>query len=133
MNKHAYPDGFFTKWTEDERNSYFAEQAKRRRIRFELTPFAEFKLEERAPYLVKGLLPRSGLAVVWGPPKCGKSFWVFDLLIHVAFGWEYRGHRVVSGPSSTARSKALKASGNESKHFARASSPKASTRPRRFT
>lgn len=24
-------------------------------------------------YLVKGLLPNSGLAVIWGPPKCGKS------------------------------------------------------------
>jgi RecA-family ATPase len=37
------------------------------------------------------------LAVVWGPPKCGKSFWTFDLLMHVAFGWSYRGRRVRKG------------------------------------
>lgn len=45
-------------------------------------------------YLVKGLLPNSGLAVIWGPPKCGKSFWAFDLGMHVALGRDYRGHRV---------------------------------------
>jgi hypothetical protein len=67
------------------------------KIRFGLTSFAEFKLEDHSPYLVKGLLPRRGLVVVWGPPKCGKSFWAFDLLMHVALGWKYRGHRVVAG------------------------------------
>lgn len=51
---------------------------------------------ERA-YLVKGLLPREGLVVVWGPPKCGKSFWTFDMVLHVALGWEYRDRRVQSG------------------------------------
>jgi hypothetical protein len=35
--------------------------------------------------------------VVWGPPKCGKSFWAFDLFMHVAAGWEYRGRRVRQG------------------------------------
>src|SRR4029077_20695580 len=33
----------------------------------------------------------------WGSPKCGKSFWTFDLVMHVALGWEYRGHRVQQG------------------------------------
>ena len=32
-----------------------------------------------------------------GPPKCGKSFWFLDLLLHVALGWEYRGRRVQQG------------------------------------
>ena len=27
-------------------------------------------------------IPRVGLVVVWGPPKCGKSFWAFDLAMH---------------------------------------------------
>ncbi len=48
-------------------------------------------------YLVKGLLPDAGLVVVWGPPKCGKSFWVLDLLMHVALGCEYRDNRVNQG------------------------------------
>src|SRR5262249_37383950 len=51
-------------------------------------------------YLVKGILPRTGLAVVWGPPKCGKSFWTFDLVMHVALGREYRGHKVRQGSIS---------------------------------
>ena len=43
---------------------------------FPLTPFGQVKLNaEETNYLVKDLLPRSGLAVVWGPPKSGKSFW----------------------------------------------------------
>ena len=35
--------------------------------------------------------------MVWGPPKCGKSFWAFDLAMHVALGWSYRGRRVRQG------------------------------------
>ena len=49
-------------------------------------------------HLVKNLIPREGLAVIYGPPKCGKSFWCFDLLMHVACGWDYRGLRVNGGP-----------------------------------
>src|SRR5262249_52564081 len=44
------------------------------------------------------ILPRIGLATVWGPPKCGKSFWIFDLAMHVALGWPYRGRKVQQGP-----------------------------------
>jgi AAA domain-containing protein len=47
---------------------------------------------------VKNLIPRVGLSVAWGPPKCGKSFWAFDLMMHVALGWDYRGRRVHQGP-----------------------------------
>ena len=66
--------------------------------RFPLVAFNDVKPDEGAHYLIKGFLPRSGVVVVWGPPKCGKSFWVFDLLMHVALGWEYRGHRITPGP-----------------------------------
>lgn len=47
---------------------------------------------------MKNLIPRIGLTIVWGPPKCGKSFWVFDLVMHVALGREYRGRNVQQGP-----------------------------------
>ena len=53
---------------------------------------------ERRNYLVKGLLANTGLAVIWGPPKCGKSFWAADLGMHIALGWDYRGHRVQQAP-----------------------------------
>jgi hypothetical protein len=66
--------------------------------RFVLTRFADIRpLDGDDDYCVKDVLPRSGLAVVWGPPKCGKSFWTFDLLMHAALGWKYRGHRVHQG------------------------------------
>jgi AAA domain len=68
-----------------------------RRGRFRLARFASIKLGTAPSYLVKGLLQSTGLAVIWGAPKCGKSFWVFDLLMHVALGWEYRGNRVRQG------------------------------------
>jgi hypothetical protein len=50
-----------------------------------------------ALFLVRDLIPREGLVVIWGPPKCGKTFWCFDLMMHVALGWEYRGRCVVPG------------------------------------
>lgn len=62
-----------------------------------LVPFAEIKLSTARRDLVKGVIPRVGMTVVWGPPKCGKSFWVFDLMMHVALGWPYRGRRVSQG------------------------------------
>jgi hypothetical protein len=66
--------------------------------RITLVPFDRIKLGTDRPYLVKNLIPRVGLSVIWGPPKSGKSFWTFDLVMHVALGWEYRGRRVHQGP-----------------------------------
>lgn len=65
-------------------------------VRF--TRFSDIHLGAAARYLVKGLIPNTGLVVVWGPPKCGKSFWVFDLVAHIAAGWQYRGRRVKQCP-----------------------------------
>ena len=69
-----------------------------RRPRFVLVPFKAVLLSTSALYLVKELVPRAGLTVIWGPPKCGKSFWAFDLAMHVARGLRYRGRRVQQGP-----------------------------------
>jgi RecA-family ATPase len=66
--------------------------------RFKLTPFSELKLGTEGRYLVKGLIPRRGLTVAWGPPKSAKSFWMFDVAMHVALGWDYCGRRVQQGP-----------------------------------
>jgi hypothetical protein len=63
-----------------------------------LVAFDDIRLGKQRRYLVKGLLPRVGLSVVWGPPKSGKSFWTFDVAMHVALGWDYRGRRVHQGP-----------------------------------
>ncbi len=66
--------------------------------RLQLVPFNEVLITTTTHYLVKNLIPREGLVVVWGPPKCGKSFWAFDLAMHIALGWLYRGRRVAQGP-----------------------------------
>jgi hypothetical protein len=66
-------------------------------VRFVLQAFDELTSKPVVEYAVKGLFPRRGLAIVWGPPKCGKSFWVFTVMMHVALGQEYRGHRVQKG------------------------------------
>jgi hypothetical protein len=66
--------------------------------RFKLVRFRELLLGTAATYLVKGIIPRTGIVVVWGPPKCGKSFWTFDLTMHLALNWQYREYRTRGGP-----------------------------------
>jgi AAA domain len=66
--------------------------------RFKLIPFDEIVMQTAPAYLIKGLVPRVGLTVIWGPPKCGKSFWALDLAMHPAIGRSYRGRRVRQGP-----------------------------------
>jgi RecA-family ATPase len=65
--------------------------------RFRLKRFEEILLSTVPNYLVKGIIPRAGTVVVWGPPKCGKSFWTFDVTMHIALGWKYRGRKVQQG------------------------------------
>ena len=66
-------------------------------VRFRLRAFNNITVGSERVYLVKGIIPRTGLVVVWGPPKCGKSFWTFDLVMHPALAWDYRGRRVQHG------------------------------------
>jgi hypothetical protein len=65
--------------------------------RIRLIPFEEIKPGTERRYLVKGLIPRTGLIVVWGPPKSGKSFMILDLVMHIALSRAYRDRRVHSG------------------------------------
>jgi AAA domain len=57
----------------------------------------DIRINTAPKYLVKGVLPRDGLGVIWGRHKSGKSFWAFDLIMHVVIGREYRGHKVRQG------------------------------------
>lgn len=75
-----------------------AENVKIIEPRFKLIPFDQLRAGTEPTYLIKGLIPRVGLTIIWGPPKCGKSFLATDALLHVALGWEYRGRRVLQGP-----------------------------------
>jgi hypothetical protein len=74
------------------------DQGPRQSPRYPLVAFDDVLMSTSSFYLVKNLIPREGLVIVWGAPKCGKSFWTFDLLMHVACGWDYRGMRIKDGP-----------------------------------
>lgn len=45
-------------------------------------------------YLVKNLIAADTLSAVYGPSNSGKTFFVMDLLFHIAAGKEWRGRRV---------------------------------------
>lgn len=64
---------------------------------FNLLRFDDISLNTQRRDLVRRLIPREGIIVIWGPPKCGKSFLVTDLAFHVALGREYRGRKVSQG------------------------------------
>jgi hypothetical protein len=62
--------------------------------RFRVRRFGEVPFSRKNTDRIKGLLPERGIVTVWGAPKCGKSFWVSDAVLHLAMGWESRGRRV---------------------------------------
>ena len=49
-------------------------------------------------YLVKSVLPSSGLGQVFGCSHVGKSFVLIDLACHVALGWDWHGFKVKKAP-----------------------------------
>lgn len=49
-------------------------------------------------WLVKGLLPETGLASVYGPSGSGKSFFIIDLIARIALGEEFYGNKVKACP-----------------------------------
>jgi hypothetical protein len=67
------------------------------KYRFRLVSFSDLKPGVEPPYLVDELVPLAGIVLVWGKPKCFKSFWTLDLTLHVALGWEYRERYVRQG------------------------------------
>jgi AAA domain/Bifunctional DNA primase/polymerase, N-terminal len=67
------------------------------KYRFKLVAFSAMRPGLEQLYLVDELIPVAGLVDIWGPPKCFKSFWTLDLMLHVAMGWEYRDRCVHQG------------------------------------
>ena len=77
---------------------------------FKLTRFNAILMDTSAAYLVNRLIPSGGLTLAWGPPKCGKSFFIFYVTMHIARGIPYRGRRVKQGTSSISRLRAAASS-----------------------
>jgi len=83
---------------EDDEIELDGEPTERSTPRITFAPFKDVQISKRSRYLVKGILPNEGLVVVWGAPKCGKSFQIFDMTAHVAAGWNYRGRKTKQCP-----------------------------------
>lgn len=48
-------------------------------------------------WLIKNVMPKAELGVLFGAPGSGKSFKVFDMAMHIALGLEWRGNKVNAG------------------------------------
>lgn len=66
--------------------------------RFKLLTADDLKNLPPLRWRVRGVLPETGLAAMFGPSGSGKSFLVIDLALALAGGAEWFGHRVQSCP-----------------------------------
>jgi hypothetical protein len=92
LREHPAADKYGYRLADEVLRSYakWQDRKQKTRTRFTLIRFVDLKPGDEPEYLVHGLIPAEGFGVIWGPPKQGKSFWIFDLLMHVALGWKYR-------------------------------------------
>lgn len=65
--------------------------------RFNFEPVHLFSSAQALPWIIKGVLPQAGLAVVYGASGSGKSFVALDMGMAIAQGLEWRGRRVKQG------------------------------------
>jgi len=67
-----------------------------RRIRF--LPDSEFENRPPRTWLIPSILPRQCIAMVFGPPGCGKSFLTMNWSLCIASGTQWLGREVAQGP-----------------------------------
>lgn len=63
-------------------------------LRFQVLSVRELLQRPRATWLVRGVLPGKGIAMVYGESGSGKSFFVLDLVAAIAQGKNWRGHKI---------------------------------------
>lgn len=66
--------------------------------RFRLLTSAELVSLPPVRWRVRGVVPLEGIAAIYGPPACGKSFLALDLLGAIAAGRDWFGHRTTAAP-----------------------------------
>lgn len=55
-------------------------------------------IEAKPPrWIVRDILEEHALALIFGDPGCGKSFWALDLALSIATGTSFHGHAVEQG------------------------------------
>src|SRR6185503_13624133 len=65
--------------------------------RFTPLPAATFMQRKPGSWIIKGVLPKAGLVLVYGDSGAGKTFLVLDLVGAVARGADWREHKVKRG------------------------------------
>lgn len=65
---------------------------------FTLLGIGELAALPPADYLIKGVLPKSGIAAIYGPSGSGKTFVALDLLMAIACKTDWFGYRVKNAP-----------------------------------
>ena len=63
----------------------------------ELVRFAEIQPHFNGRPLIKGLLDRNQISILYGEAGCGKTFLALDVNLHVAAGLEWFGRKVTQG------------------------------------
>ena len=63
-----------------------------------LEPFDSIRIAERAEWSVKRILPKRGVAALYGRYGAFKSFVAFDIAMHVALGRDWADRRVTQAP-----------------------------------
>ena len=58
--------------------------------KFNLEPWSEISFDGGEEWSIKGILPRRGVAVVFGKPASFKSFVVSHMALCAALGWQAR-------------------------------------------
>lgn len=71
--------------------------AKKEKLRFEVIQAADFAIQTSWAYIIKGLLPKAALGVLYGESGSGKSFAMLDMAIAIARGERWRGMRTTQG------------------------------------
>lgn len=66
-------------------------------LRFRFLSAGEFADRKSAGWIVRGVLPAGDVAVIYGEPGSGKTFFALDLVVAIALGVEWRGKKVKQG------------------------------------
>ena len=63
-------------------------------LRFEFQTLDAFAQQPPMSWIIKKVMPRAALGLIFGPSTAGKTFFALDLAMHIAQGKEWCGNRV---------------------------------------
>lgn len=67
------------------------------KLRFPVETLEQFASHPPQPWIIKGVLPQAGLAVVYGESASGKSFFCLDMVMAIAQGQAWRERKTRKG------------------------------------